>query len=98
MEQNLGALKGLDKGGSVSVVAKNLEGGKSKIGDWKNKWKEIQSWYVVRICTEALKKKGKAEGMWVNEELNIWFRQRREKDTPIRRPVFQEKAIQFYVQ
>lgn len=99
MEQKLAALKRLDKGESVSAVANDLGVGKSTIGDWKKKRTEIESWCVKRMCTETLKeRKSMKESDFneVNEALYIWFRQTREKGTPISGPILQEKALRFY--
>ncbi|XP_023231971.1 jerky protein homolog-like [Centruroides sculpturatus] len=99
MEQKLRALKRLDKGESVSAVAKDLGVGKSTIRDWKKKRTEIESWCVSRMCTETLKeRKSMKESDFneVSEALYIWFRQTRKKGTPISGPILQEKALKFY--
>ena len=99
MEQKLRALNRLDKGESVSAVAKDMGVGKSTIGDWKKKRTEIELWCVKRMCAETLKeRKSMKEGDFnaVNEALYIWFRQTREKGRPISGPILQEKALEFY--
>lgn len=99
MEQKLSALKQLDKGESVSKVAMEYGVGKSTIGDWKRKRAEIEAWCVKRVCSETLKERKnmkESEFSEVSEALHLWFRQAREKGTPISGPILQEKALQFY--
>lgn len=99
MEQKLGALKRLDKGESVNAVALDLGVGRSTIGDWKKKRADIESWCLKRVCTDSLKERKnmkESEFLEVSEALYLWFRQQREKGTPMSGPILQEKALQLY--
>ncbi|XP_035209989.1 jerky protein homolog-like [Stegodyphus dumicola] len=98
MEHKLWALKRLEKEESVSAVAEDLGVDKGMIGHWKKKRMEIKLWRVKRMCTETLKERKsmkESEFNEVNEVLYIWFRQAREKSTPVSGQILQQKALKF---
>ena len=83
-------LKRLGKAESINKIAMDLDVGRTSIIGWKKKGFKIESWCVRRACTDSLKERKSMKGgeyEKVSEALYLWFRQQREKGTPISGPI-----------
>ncbi|XP_062829389.1 zinc finger protein with KRAB and SCAN domains 7 [Anolis carolinensis] len=98
MEQKLEAIKRLDKGETIKMVASDYGVGRVTVGDWKRHRLEIEKWCSSRVTDGALKERKtmkKCDYEKVSEALYVWYMQFRDKGVPISGPILQQKALHF---
>lgn len=94
IEDKLKAIRRVEAGESIKIVAQDFGVGEVTVGDWKRNRTKIEEW-CMKQASSSLGRKSMKTGDYekVNESLFIWFNQQRSKGVPLSGPILQQKAI-----
>ncbi|XP_066257537.1 jerky protein homolog-like [Euwallacea similis] len=94
IEEKLKAIRRIEAGETIKVVARDYGVGEVTVGDWKRNCTKIEKWCINQASSSSGRKSMKTgDYERVNEALFMWFNQQRSKGMSLSGPILQQKAL-----